>query len=86
MENDESEEFDFEWDPREDESLEDENNGGVINDEVSSLQSEAIASNKESDTIFHPKKAKRKANREVQYQRFLSSSNQKIYQIMQIQQ
>ena len=41
------------------------------------MQSEAATSNKENDTIFDPKKAKRKANREVQYQRILSSSNPK---------
>ena len=83
LENDESEESEYEWDPREDESSEYENYDEAINDEVSSLQSEAAVSNKESDTIFHSKQAKRKANREVQYQSILSRSNQLIDQLMQ---
>ena len=78
LENYESEDSDFELDPSEDESSEYENDDeGAINDDLSSLQSEAATSNKENDTIFDPKKVERKANREVQYQRILSSSNPK---------
>ena len=48
--------------PSEDESSEDENDDEeAINDEVSSLQSEAVTSNKENDTIFDPKKSKKKS-------------------------
>ncbi len=37
--------------------------------------SEAATSNKENEPIIDPKQAKKRANREAQYQRILSSSN-----------
>ncbi len=59
LESDESEDSDFEFDPNEDESSEDENDDEeAIWNEVSMLQSEAAASNKENHSIFHPKKQK----------------------------
>ena len=71
--------LDFELDSSKDESTEDEhdeeNDDETIIHEVSGLGLEAATSNKENNSIIDPKKAKRKANRELQYQRILSSSN-----------
>jgi len=67
IDNDESEYSDFELDSSESES------DGESSEEEN--DSEAATSNKENEPIIDPKKAKKRANREAQYQRILSSSN-----------
>ncbi len=52
-----------------------ENDDETIVHEISGLGLSAAISNKENNSIIDPKKAKRKSNRELQYQRILSSSN-----------
>jgi len=67
IDNDESEDSDFELDSSESES------DGESSEEEN--DSEAATSNKENEPIIDPKKAKKRANREAQYQQILSSSN-----------
>ena len=76
MDNDESEDSDFELDSSESESDgggESSESDGESSEEEN--DSEAATSNKENEPIIDPKKAKKRANREAQYQRILSSSN-----------
>jgi hypothetical protein len=69
IDNDESEDSDFELDSSEGESDGDGESSEEEND------SEAATSKKENEPIIDPKKAKKRANREAQYQRIFSSSN-----------
>jgi hypothetical protein len=76
IDNDESEDSDFEFDSSESESDgdgESSESDGESSEEEN--DSEAATSNKENEPIIDPKKAKKRANREAQYQRILSSSN-----------
>ncbi len=70
IDNDESEDSDFELDSSEGES----DGNGESSEEKN--DSEAATSKKQNEpTIIDPKKAKKRANREAQYQLILSSSN-----------